>query len=353
MAKSLDEAYEYVDGLYQKDQTRINQARQQRSDSDQQFIDQVNASIDRLTQAAVKPYETQIENLPNEYRKLYDANVVQELVGRRQLQESMANMGLTDSGLNRTQQTALTLQRGNADYDTRMAQQQKTQELQDKIAQLIESGAAQKQQQEAQVLYDSNNWANDLQNTSYNNAASLGAQLYTQDRSLAFQEEQAKLDRENALDVAEQNAIAAQAEADVKASQQTFDNQMAVVSALEAAGASTDDILAYLQSVGLLSSGAATTGTGSSASASAGTTSSSSSGATTAYRAPYIYPQYVDTNFSTAPLHGEYLAAEIASGRMDKYDAVNSIIKEFDNVNEMVVAAKAAGVYNELMSRYN
>ena len=34
--------------------------------------------------------------------------------------ENMANMGLTDSGLNRTQQTALQVSRGNADYNTRL-----------------------------------------------------------------------------------------------------------------------------------------------------------------------------------------------------------------------------------------
>ena len=71
-------------------------------------------AIDKSTASAAKPYQTQIEQLPSQYQKLYDTNAVQELVNRRQVQETMANMGLTDSGLNRTQQTAIAIQRGNA-----------------------------------------------------------------------------------------------------------------------------------------------------------------------------------------------------------------------------------------------
>ena len=121
--------------------------RDQRTQTDDATIQQINEAIDRATNASVNPYKTQMEQLPAQYQKLFDTNAVQELVGRKQVQEAMANMGLTDSGLNRTQQTALSLQRGNADYNTRLAQQQKTQELQDKISQLMEAGAAQKQQQ--------------------------------------------------------------------------------------------------------------------------------------------------------------------------------------------------------------
>lgn len=102
MARSIQE---YVDELYGKGQGTLNQIHEQRKQSDQQLIDSVNAAIDRTTAASTKPYQTQIEQLPEAYQKQFDANAVQELVGRRKVEEAMANMGLTDSGLNRTQQT--------------------------------------------------------------------------------------------------------------------------------------------------------------------------------------------------------------------------------------------------------
>lgn len=136
-------AQEYIDKLYNQSQGVAGQLHEQRKQSDDEVIQQINAAIDRATASSTNPYKTQMEQLPSQYQSLFDANAVQELVGRRQVQEAMANMGLTDSGLNRTQQTALSVQRGNADASVRLAQQQKTQELQDKISQLVENAAAQ------------------------------------------------------------------------------------------------------------------------------------------------------------------------------------------------------------------
>jgi hypothetical protein len=249
MARSIQE---YVDELYGKGQGTLNQIHEQRKQSDQQLIDSVNAAIDRTTAASTKPYQTQIEQLPEAYQKQFDANAVQELVGRRKVEEAMANMGLTDSGLNRTQQTALSVQRGNADAAARLEQQKKTQELQDKIAQLIEAGAAQKQQQEASVRSNTSNWFNDALAGSYNTAMQQGTSMYNADLARDEQARQAELDRQNALAVADKQKEAAQE----KAKQQEFERQKAIVESLTAAGYSKDEIDAYIRSVGWISGGA-------------------------------------------------------------------------------------------------
>ena len=249
MARSIQE---YVDELYGKGQGTLNQIHEQRKQSDQQLIDSVNAAIDRTTTASTKPYQTQIEQLPEAYQKQFDANAVQELVGRRKVEEAMANMGLTDSGLNRTQQTALSVQRGNADAAARLEQQKKTQELQDKIAQLIEAGAAQKQQQAAGVLSNTSNWFNDALASSYNTAMQQGTSMYNADLARDEQARQAELDRQNALAVADKQKEAAQE----KAKQQEFERQKAIVESLTAAGYSKDEIDAYIRSVGWISGGA-------------------------------------------------------------------------------------------------
>ena len=249
MARSIQE---YVDELYGKGQGTLNQIHEQRKQSDQQLIDSVNAAIDRTTAASTKPYQTQIEQLPEAYQKQFDANAVQELVGRRKVEEAMANMGLTDSGLNRTQQTALSVQRGNADAAARLEQQKKTQELQDKIAQLIEAGAAQKQQQEASVRSNTSNWFNDALAGSYNTSMQQGTSMYNADLARDEQARQAELDRQNALAVADKQKEAAQE----KAKQQEFERQKAIVESLTAAGYSKDEIDAYIRSVGWISGGA-------------------------------------------------------------------------------------------------
>jgi len=61
-----------------------------------------------------------IGKLSGKYRSIYDENAIRQYIGERQVAENMANLGLTDSGLNRTQQTAIGVSRGNADYNTRL-----------------------------------------------------------------------------------------------------------------------------------------------------------------------------------------------------------------------------------------
>lgn len=187
---------DYINKIWEESQKNAGLLRDQRTQTDDATIQQINEAIDRATNASVNPYKTQMEQLPAQYQKLFDTNAVQELVGRKQVQEAMANMGLTDSGLNRTQQTALSLQRGNADYNTRLAQQQKTQELQDKISQLMEAGAAQKQQQETTIRGNTANWYNDLLSSYYGNAVQQGTDLYNNDQERTAALAEAKIQQQ-------------------------------------------------------------------------------------------------------------------------------------------------------------
>ena len=59
-------------------------------------------------------YNRQIDETSKSYEDLYDENAVQRLVNEREIAENMANLGLTDSGLNRTQQTAVQLSYANS-----------------------------------------------------------------------------------------------------------------------------------------------------------------------------------------------------------------------------------------------
>lgn len=323
MARSIQE---YVDELYGKGQGTLNQIHEQRKQSDQQLIDSVNAAIDRTTTASTKPYQTQIEQLPEAYQKQFDANAVQELVGRRKVEEAMANMGLTDSGLNRTQQTALSVQRSNADAAARLEQQKKTQELQDKIAQLIEAGAAQKQQQAAGVLSNTSNWFNNALASSYSTAMQQGTSMYNADLARDEQARQAELDRQNALAKAKYEAQTAQAQATAKAKQQEFENKIALAKLFAGNDATPEEIARYAQTLGLLPS--SNSGAGSSGSASSGI-------------------KYEPKS------RGVYLGGKVERGEISKWDAVKDIIDNFQG-DELAMrrAAQSAGVLDLLMQRY-
>lgn len=68
---------------------------------------------DTQRQQTQNTYNRQIQDTNNSYEDMYRENAVQKLINEREIAEDMANAGLTDSGLNRTQQTAVQLSYAN------------------------------------------------------------------------------------------------------------------------------------------------------------------------------------------------------------------------------------------------
>lgn len=209
---------EYIEEQNRAAQAETEKRWKQREEQDAAYIASNNSAVDQSTAAALKPYETRMEQLPEEYRKQYDYNAVEELVRQKQVAETMANLGLTDSGLNRTQQTAIAVSRGNADAAARLSQQEKTQELQDKMDQLKATGEIQKQQTAAEVKANSQAWYNNLQSAAYENAANRGTALYEAEqqrladaaalqKQLEWQNQQAELQRQEAAAAARKQML--------------------------------------------------------------------------------------------------------------------------------------------------
>ena len=73
-----------------------------------------NANYDKQKETVSTTYNTQIDETKSGYEDIYRENAVQKLVNERKIAENMANSGLTDSGLNRTQQTAAQLSYSNS-----------------------------------------------------------------------------------------------------------------------------------------------------------------------------------------------------------------------------------------------
>lgn len=71
------------------------------------------AGYDAQKQTVSDTYNLQIKETESDYSEQYRNNAVQKLINEREVAESMSDMGLTDSGLNRTQQTAVQLSYAN------------------------------------------------------------------------------------------------------------------------------------------------------------------------------------------------------------------------------------------------
>ena len=82
----------------------------------------------------------EIDDTKSSYDDLYQENAVQKIVNEREISENMANLGLTDSGLNRTQQTAVQLSYANnknkLDVSRQKAVDNLTAQLAEKISQI-------------------------------------------------------------------------------------------------------------------------------------------------------------------------------------------------------------------------
>lgn len=72
---------------------------------------------DKQVEQVKNTFDAGVKDIATAYDDQQRAVAVQKLINERKVAESMANLGLTDSGLNRTQQTAVQLSAANAAYN--------------------------------------------------------------------------------------------------------------------------------------------------------------------------------------------------------------------------------------------
>lgn len=84
----------------------------------------VNQIYDKQKQQINVNADASITEAERSYDEQQRAVAVQKLINERKVAESIANLGLTDSGLNRTQQTAVQLSAANAGYNLNRQKQQ-------------------------------------------------------------------------------------------------------------------------------------------------------------------------------------------------------------------------------------
>ena len=183
--KSLDEYKKELEKLYAASQAEDIAA------SDKKYETEKKLTTDQ--------YNRQINETENSYEDLYRENAVQKLINEREVAENMANLGLTDSGLNRTQQTAVQLSYANnknkIDTTRQKAVDQLTYSLADAISKLdtakteaaagIKSNYASAIASGAQEMYN-----NAVEQERKYREAQLQAQLEAQKQALEYQAQQ-------------------------------------------------------------------------------------------------------------------------------------------------------------------
>lgn len=137
--------------------------------------EQINATLDASADASAGVYRQEIEQAPLDSRALYDQNAMREAIDRKKIQESLANMGMTDSGLSSSMQTALTVQKSRADNSVRAAEQQRIRAAESAIDQIFANNELQKAQKGIEIDQDTATYAR----TRRENADALATQTAT------------------------------------------------------------------------------------------------------------------------------------------------------------------------------
>lgn len=121
------------------------------------------------TDSANKLYDARVDKTNKSYEDDYRVNAVQKLINERQVAENMANLGLTDSGLNRTQQTAVQLSYANQKANLDRQKQSAIEDINLARTQALDTIEQNRMSSEASIDQEYNKLINEAATTNYGN----------------------------------------------------------------------------------------------------------------------------------------------------------------------------------------
>ncbi len=213
MAKTYDE-YE-VDQMAKAQKQKEDYAAQRKAQADE-AVKTSDSLHDTAISNAEKDADAAVKSTESGYRDVFDANAVNELVARRNVEEAMANMGLTDSGLNATHQTAISLQRGRADSKATQQKQAAVDAIIRELEKMRETYNAEKTAAAANIYAQADADILNFKSSADAAARQNAASLYAADQ-------EAEAARYAAEQEAETARIKAQQEAAIKQAQMLLD----------------------------------------------------------------------------------------------------------------------------------
>lgn len=177
--KSFDEYYKKQAEAEQKIASdRVAKYTNENNKITDEYISSVGKAYELSRDKQEAETNAEIAKIQQDYQSAYDANAVNAKLQERQIAENMANMGITKSGLNRTQQTAVRV----AEMNSNAALQQQATAVKNSLIQQLDAfnkeSQIQQLNEENSIKYNANQ-----QNLSYKTSADENAENYA--RSVA------------------------------------------------------------------------------------------------------------------------------------------------------------------------
>ena len=191
MSKSYKDYY--LEGQAQL-QTGFEEQKKKRLESDAVLKAQNAGNIDKAAAVAAGKYQQSIDALPGKSQALYDQNAVNEAISRKQIEERLSNMGHRQSGLTGSMQTALTVQRGNADGQVRRQEQAQLLALENAIDDIYAKAETEKATYATAVDEATKTWEDGLLAQMNQNASSYASAAVAADKEAAAKVEAAKIE---------------------------------------------------------------------------------------------------------------------------------------------------------------
>lgn len=160
-------------------QAQYADAVRQSKENAEAYKKSISEIFDSQKEQTQKQADNDIKNLDSQYKGLYDEAALQQLVNERNLKQKQASLGLTDSGLTASQQTAIQVARGNANAKISAQKQAAvdsiTVQLEQYLAQIEQNRANSFAEVDYNLNANNTNLYNTLMSQAYSNQAALDA----------------------------------------------------------------------------------------------------------------------------------------------------------------------------------
>ncbi len=180
MAKKIDQYYKQNLKSTKGSTNSVINANNQATDA---YVSSTNKSYDDAIKKSKQDTAVQKDALRQDYQRSYDMNAISKAVAQRQLRERMAATGLSDSGLNRTQLTALETAKMNNDNAVTRQQTAAKATLESALADTLAKLRSEKAGNEAQVRYTNAQKNNEIKQNYYTNAYNNAVSQYSEENA--------------------------------------------------------------------------------------------------------------------------------------------------------------------------
>lgn len=172
----------YYDEELKEKKKATDEAVAKRKEDDAALKGQINATYDAAAESAAGVYREEMAKAPLDSRALYDQNAMREAIDRKKIQETLANMGMTDSGLSSSMHTALTVQKSRADNQVRADEKERIRAAESEIDRIFANNEIQKSQKgieidQATTEWERNQRANDQALAAQNATSRVNAEV--------------------------------------------------------------------------------------------------------------------------------------------------------------------------------